>query len=165
VADAPALAAIQRDNWLALLGADLPGWPQTLSLEEMAATWANGIALGQADGPYEVFVALGEAGQLVGFAAAGPLVDPDLTPGGAELVALWVAPAHQRAGHGSRLLAAVADAARARAAPRLAHWVTRQDIYRQRFLRAAGFGPDGAERSWQAPTGELIDEQRWSALL
>jgi GNAT superfamily N-acetyltransferase len=113
-----------------------------------------------------VFVAVDDADAVVGFAALGPLLDPDGGTGSAELVALWVAPTAQRQGHGSRLLSQVASAARSGMnATRLAHWVARQDIYRQRFLRACGFGADGAERSWQAPSGELVDEQRWSTRL
>jgi GNAT superfamily N-acetyltransferase len=182
-ADAPALAAIQRACWRALLGPEAPAWAETLDAEALAATWRDGIGLARAGGPYGVFAALDAEGAVAGFAAFGPLADPDGARA-AELVALWVAPGAQRAGHGSRLLAAVADAVRAAPslpAPagaqgqalsadgtprftRLSHWVARQDIPRQRFLRGAGFAPDGAERSWRTEAGELIDELRWSAL-
>jgi GNAT superfamily N-acetyltransferase len=164
--DAPALAAIHRANWLALLGLDLPGLEASLDAAGLTQTWGNAIQLSGGDGPYAVLAAEDAGGAVVGFAALGPLLDPDGGKGAAELVALWVSPDHQRAGHGSRLLEASADAARRlQAASRLSHWVARQDVFRQRFLRSAGFGADGAERSWQAPTGEIIDEARWSARL
>jgi GNAT superfamily N-acetyltransferase len=166
VFDAPALAAIHRANWLRLLGPDLPGLQTTLDAAGLTQNWGNAINLSAGAGPYAVFVAEDADGSAVGFAALGPLLDPDGGKGAAELVALWVAPEHQRAGHGSRLLEAAADAARRLVqATRLSHWVARQDIFRQRFLHSAGFGADGAERSWQAPTGELIDEARWTAAL
>ncbi|MDR3360870.1 MAG: GNAT family N-acetyltransferase, partial [Bifidobacteriaceae bacterium] len=112
LADAPALAAIQRACWAGLLGPDAPSLVDSLDAESLAATWADAIALATGDGPYQVFCALDGADQVVGFAAAGPLTDPDGAEA-AELIALWVTPAGQRAGHGSRLLAAVADAVRA----------------------------------------------------
>jgi GNAT superfamily N-acetyltransferase len=150
-----------------LLGGDIPALGAMLDLGALAQGWADAIGLARGGGPYGTWAALDQAGQVVGFAAVGPLEDPDRPAGGAELVALWVAPERQRAGHGSRLLAAAAGAARAGQVgySRLAHWVARQDVYRQRFLRGAGFSPDGAERTWRAPGGQLIDEQRWSARL
>jgi GNAT superfamily N-acetyltransferase len=163
--DAPALAAIHRANWLGLLGPDLPGLEDALNNAQLTQHWGQAVTLSAGSGPYAVLVAESE-GVPVGFAALGPLLDPDGGEGGAELVALWVAPDRQRQGHGSRLLAAIASQARSlQGATRLSHWVARQDVYRQRFLRTAGFGPDGAERSWQAPSGEIIDESRWSARL
>jgi GNAT superfamily N-acetyltransferase len=166
------MATAQRACWIELFGDDLPGLEATLDQVALTRAWREAIVLAGGEGPYAVFSALDEADRVVGFSALGPLLDPDGGGGGSgakagELVALWVTPSHQRAGHGSRLLAAIAGAARSSSAEfdRLSHWVARQDIHRQRFLRAAGFGPDGAERSWQTPAGELVDEQRWSALL
>ncbi|MDR0593113.1 MAG: GNAT family N-acetyltransferase [Bifidobacteriaceae bacterium] len=169
--DAPALAAIHRANWLTLIGPDLPGLEAALDGAALTQGWGNAIGLAAADGPYAVLAATDRAagpggdGRVVGFAAVGPLLDPDGGRGAAELVALWVAPASQRSGHGSRLLASAAGHARRQGATRLSHWVARQDVLRQRFLRSAGFAPDGAERSWQAPAGEIVDEARWSARL
>jgi GNAT superfamily N-acetyltransferase len=165
--DAPALAAIHRANWLSLLGPDLPGLEETLNSAGLTQSWGNAIALSAGNGPYAMLVAEGTLRDLVvGFAALGPALDPDGIKDAAELVALWVAPEHQRAGHGSRLLAAAADAAHSlQRAARLTHWVARQDVFRQRFVRSAGFRADGAERSWRAPGGEIIDEARWSTRL
>ncbi|MDR1441916.1 MAG: GNAT family N-acetyltransferase [Bifidobacteriaceae bacterium] len=166
VLDAPALAAIHKANWLKLLGPDLPDLNSTLNSQDLTQTWGNAIALATGDGPYAVLVATDANGVTVGFTALGPLLDPDAAPQAAELVALWITPTHQRLGHGSRLLAAAADQARhLQHATRLSHWVARQDILRQRFLRTTGFGADGAERSWRTPTGEIIDESRWSTQL
>jgi N-acetylglutamate synthase-like GNAT family acetyltransferase len=165
--DAPAFAALQRAAWLAVLGQDLPGLAEALDPAGLTSTWAQAISLASGADQYAVYSALADDGQVAGFAALAPSLDPDSRGQSGELVALWVSPAHQRAGHGSRLLAAVAESARSSTLPfqHLSHWVTRQDIHRQRFLRGAGFGADGAERTWRAPPGQLVDEQRWSALL
>jgi GNAT superfamily N-acetyltransferase len=166
VFDAPALAAIQRANLVTLLGPDVADLGAAFDSAAATQTWGNAIALASPEGPYNVAVAVDESETVVGFAALGPLLDPDGGQGAAELVALWVAPEAQRQGHGSRLLSQVADAARRHlSAARLSHWVTRQDIFRQRFLHQAGFRADGAERSWQSPAGELVDEMRWSTRL
>ncbi|MDR2254076.1 MAG: GNAT family N-acetyltransferase, partial [Bifidobacteriaceae bacterium] len=116
-ADAAALAAVQRAAYLALLGADVPALAAALDPAVLAATWRNAIELATPGSPYAVFAALDRTDHVVGFAAIGPLTDPDARPGATELVALWVHPDHQRDGHGSRLLAAVADAVRSRPAP------------------------------------------------
>lgn len=81
---------------------------------------------------------------VVGFAAFGPA--PQGEPGDADLPALYVDAVHQRHGHGSRLLAAGVDLLREDGATRLFCWVPEQDLPRLTFLRAAGFGEDGARR-------------------
>lgn len=97
---------------------------------------------------------------VVGFAACVP------TDAGVELASLEVDPDHQRGGHGSRLLAACVDLARADGARHLQTWVLDGDPAREQFLSGAGLGPDGARRDLAvAPDGTAVTEQRWSAEL
>ncbi|TNU77286.1 GNAT family N-acetyltransferase [Miniimonas arenae] len=83
--------------------------------------------------------------------------EPSSDGGGwtAELLALEVAPDARRAGHGSRLLAAVADLARERGAHHLATWTVRSDAERTAFLEAAGLGEAGLRRRLDVPGGEV----------
>lgn len=96
--------------------------------------------------------------QVVGFAAVGPSADPDamstaVDPMGDEaahptaaLLVLGVHPQARRQGHGSRLLNAVVDTARARGNRALTTWVLADDRATRAFLTAAGLGVDGAHR-------------------
>ncbi len=105
---------------------------------------------------------------VVGFAALSPGSDADAEPGrDAELVVLLVDPAHQRQGHGSRLLNAAADTLRESGFGVLRAWVPEPDTDRQSFLAAAGFAPDGASRVLDA-AGDgttTVREVRLSAAL
>jgi GNAT superfamily N-acetyltransferase len=173
--DAPAMAAIQLDCWSELYGPALPGLVAGLDPAVVAQSWAQAVANSAGPSPYGVMVAVdaeapagsaNPAAQVVGFAAWGPSVDPDGGAGVAELAGLYVAPAHQRKGHASRLLAAVAGLAPTKTgATRLTTWVYAGDYIRQRFLKSVGFDADGAQRSWRTPDGDLVDEARWSTLL
>ncbi|TYK48223.1 GNAT family N-acetyltransferase [Actinomadura decatromicini] len=85
---------------------------------------------------------------VVGFAAHGPAEDADLDPGSAaELITLLVDPAHTRAGHGSRLLAATADLLREDGFAVLTSWVFEADDVTRTFLGSAGWAPDGTART------------------
>ena len=79
----------------------------------------------------------------------------------AELTALAVSPDHQRAGHGSRLLAAAVDLARADGAGVLLVWAVRGDESLTRLLAGAGLVPTGASRS--LPVGRGVTEACWGA--
>lgn len=93
---------------------------------------------------------------VVGFAA----VDAE-----GEIVALIVDPAHQRRGHGSRLLNAVADVVRERGGAQLTAWCPEADEPRAGFLASAGFAPDGARRRLEMRGGGAVDEIRLVAVL
>ena len=81
-----------------------------------------------------------------------------------ELATLLVEPRWGRHGHGSRLLAAVADVARAGGARRLETWLLQADAVSARFLESAGWAPDGWARTLDTG-GEPLREVRWHALL
>ena len=145
--EAERLASIQRRSWEQLFpgevarqilgGVDLAG---------MAASWEAAIARPPL-AKFRVLVAV-EDGRPVGFAAVGPSDEPDADPAEDALVGEFVIdPIKQRAGHGSRLLNAVADTLRADGFSRATWWVRSSDDPLRAFLQSAGWGPDGAHQS------------------
>jgi len=94
-----------------------------------------------------------------------PCADPDTGPVDAELVALEVDPAHQRSGHASRLLSAVASTLRERGFGALRVWCPVDDQPRRAFLMSAGLRPDGAYRQLRTDGGKQIAEERLTAAL
>src|SRR5215213_249319 len=101
--DVDAVAAVQARSWRAgyaeLLGA---GTLQAITPERLAAPWREAVT--RPPSPRHLVLVALSRDLVVGFAAVGPSEDPDAAPVDGELVALWVDPAHQRQGHGSRLL-------------------------------------------------------------
>jgi GNAT superfamily N-acetyltransferase len=110
---------------------------------------------------HRVLVAV-ERGAVVGFAALAPSGDADADPvADAELVALHVEPGATGRGHGSRLLTAAVDTARADGSTTLRTWVLVGDDPLRAFLAGAGWEPDGAHRgldlAGDAPAGAVAD--------
>jgi GNAT superfamily N-acetyltransferase len=106
---------------------------------------------------------------VVGFAAYGPA---ELTEGEApdpagpttEIAALLVEPRWGRRGHGSRLLAAVADLAQATGAARLQVWLPEADRVSAGFFQSAGWARQGWARTLDTG-GTPLRELRWHVLL
>ncbi len=146
VADSTALGAVQARAWQAAYGQALPATALAgLRADELGQAWADAIRR-PPSARHRVLVAL-ERAQVVGFAALAPSDDPDADPvADAELVVLAVDPQHLGAGHGSRLLAAVADTCRADGFRRATTWVLAGDDALLTFLQSAGWAPDGAFR-------------------
>jgi GNAT superfamily N-acetyltransferase len=106
---------------------------------------------------------------VVGFAAFGPpeLADgerPDPAGPTTEIATLLVEPRWGRRGHGSRLLAAVADLARATGAARLQVWLPEADQASARFFESAGWARQGWVRTLDTGA-EPLREVRWHAAL
>ena len=80
-----------------------------------------------------------------------------------EITALGGAPADQRQGHGSRLLAAAVDLARQDGARALVAWAVRGDESVSRLLASVGMAPTGAHRV--LGVGDGITEDCWAASL
>jgi GNAT superfamily N-acetyltransferase len=154
-ADVPAIGAVQARAWRSAYARLLPpDVLEALAPEALAEAWRSAVASPPSPG-HRVLV--GCAGPtVVAFAAS----DPD-----GEVVALLVDPLHQRRGHGSRLLNAVADLHREAGGTRLTAWSPVDDAARLAFLTSAGFGPDGARRRLELPGGGALDETRLSAAL
>ena len=104
--DTTGVGRVQAEAWRASYAAVLPSDAlATLEPEALGEAWREAVVR-PPTGSHRVLVAL-SGGELVGFAAIGPSEGAEPQVG--ELVALVVAPASQRAGHGSRLLNAAAD--------------------------------------------------------
>lgn len=166
--DAVEIARLQVVTWRSAYRSLLP----TSVLDEWdadaaAASWRTAIASPPTQG-HGVVVAL-ERNTVVGFAAFGPAELslgelPDPAGPTAEVSTLLVEPRWGRRGHGSRLLAAVSDLARAGGAARLQVWLLAADQVSARFYESAGWEPDGWARTLD--TGlEPLREIRWHALL
>jgi GNAT superfamily N-acetyltransferase len=166
--DAAEIARVQLVTWRtayrsALPAAVLDEW----DADAATASWRSAIAAPPTPG-HGVVVAL-ERNTVVGFAAFGPA---ELTAGErpypagptAELSTLLVEPRWGRRGHGSRLLAAVSDLARATGAGRLVSWLPEADGVSARFLEQAGWDRDGWARTLDTG-GEPLREVRWHAVL
>ncbi|MDR3202550.1 MAG: GNAT family N-acetyltransferase, partial [Bifidobacteriaceae bacterium] len=165
-ADASRMGAVQVAAWRVTHRALLGARADSLDPARFAAAWADAIALAAAPPAHHAAPAADDAappvhgrpaapvvlaatatGSLVGFAAVAPSGDPDAAGRCAEIVALEVDPPRRRAGHGSRLLAAAAAAARdAWGAAEVRIWVTAGDQARARFLASAGFTPVSRSR-------------------
>ena len=136
-----------------------------------AERWAVAITTPPSRG-HRVLVAC-EGAQVVGFVAVGPLPAPEDSPldaPGDEILALEVAPRAQRAGHGSRLLAAAVDLLREDGADHVQTWVLDGDSARAQFLASAGLGADDAVRTLASGTmadgtERQVAEHRWSAAI
>jgi GNAT superfamily N-acetyltransferase len=157
-ADADAIARIQGEAWSLNYSALLP--PQATAAFDVAdavAGWTAAITEPPSS-RHHVLVALDLAG-VVGFAAIAPPTDDDLDPeSDAELLALHVAPAQVRLGHGSRLMAAAVDHARDDGVNRLVIWVFAADDPMRLFLRENGWDADGSTRDLDV--GELLHQVR-----
>lgn len=143
--DAPAVGLVQavvfREAYAAVLAPEVVAAFEPRSFANAWRTTLEGEQSG--DGVLLVACA-GE--QVVGFAAVGASDDADAGPGRADLLVLGVHPDARRQGHGSRLLHAVVDTARARGRDELGAWLLATDEATRGFLTAAGMVADGAHR-------------------
>jgi len=158
--DAPGLARIQVSSWRSSLAGLVP----SEILEELGGAeeqfterWRDAIT-NPPTGKHRVHVAVspdtgpggdpgaGTAGlPPVGFASAGPATDEDKWPGtDAELYELHVLPSDSEAGHGERLLHAIADTLAEDGFRTACTWALAGDSARLAFLEAAGWAPDGS---------------------
>ena len=166
--DAAEIARIQVVTWRTAYRSVLP--PEVLDDWDDAATaasWRTAVTAPPTPG-HGVLVAL-EKNSVVGFAAYGPAeltVDERPDPAGptSEVSILLVEPRWGRRGHGSRLLAAVADLAQTSGAARLQVWLLEGDEVSPAFYESAGWAPDGWARTLDTG-GTPLREVRWHALL
>ena len=161
--DERAIAALQWGAWRALLtGEELAA--QGLSEERLRAGWE--AALSSPRPASAALVVALHGNSVVGFALAGPDDEAGAVrgqagaaggpPGAApaqtggvpaavptQIYELVVEPRFCRSGHGSRMLAAVADLV----GGAMRVWIDARDEARQRFFSSAGFAPAGAGRT------------------
>jgi GNAT superfamily N-acetyltransferase len=166
--DADEVARIQLATWRTAYRSVLPA--ATLDdwdVDAAAGSWNSAIT-GPPTPGHGVLAAL-ERNTVVGFAAFGPAEltageEPDPAGPTAEIGTLLVEPRWGRRGHGSRLLAAVSDLARAGGSARLQVWLLEADQVSARFYESAGWAPDGWSRTLDTG-GKPLREIRWHALL
>ena len=162
--DAAEIARVQLVTWRTAYRTLLPAtvlddWDEAAAV----AAWEQAVVRPPTPA-HSVLVAL-DGAVVAGFAASGPaeLADGEAAlPEGAtnELTALVVEPRWGRRGHGSRLLAAVADLAAAAGVVRLQMWLPEDDAVTARFLESAGWAPDGWVRTLDTGTSTLR-QLRW----
>jgi GNAT superfamily N-acetyltransferase len=166
--DAAEIARIQVVTWRTAYRSVLPA----AVLDDWAADAAPAAWRAAAGSPptpgHGVLLAL-EGPTAVGFAAFGPAEltgDEQSHPEGptAEVSTLLVEPRWGRRGHGSRLLAAVVDIARAAGTARLQVWLLEPDRVSADFFESAGWAPDGWARTLDTGATPLR-EVRWHTLL
>ena len=167
-ADAEDIARVQLITWRTAYRSLLPP-PVLDEWDETAAVAAWRAAVAAPPTPAHGVLVAEESGTLVGFAAYGPaeLADDEApSPDGpsTELGALLVEPRWGRRGHGSRLVAAVADLTRAQGTARLLVWLPEDDRVTAGFLESAGWDRDGWARTLDTGTS-TIRELRWHTLL
>lgn len=169
--DAPRIWEIQRhaliEDIAAAFGGAVPEAARA-QIEEVdgADAWRQTIASLPAKSA--VVVAL-RADRVVGYGSLIALPEPVATPDGhgvihAEISGLDVRGADQRAGHGSRLLAALMDYADTFALPGIVTWAVAGEESRTRFLTSAGFAPLGMKRDLDV-AGERLSQVGWYTLL
>ena len=156
--DVAEIARIQVDTWRTAYAEVLPAAVlQSVEVGDASAAWTQAV-VAPPTRRHHVLVAL-EGTWRVGFVAFGPADDlePD-DPDPATTVAvgpLLVEPRWGRRGHGSRLLAATVDHARADGMTRAVAWIPEADTASREFLVAAGWAPDGLVRALDTGAGEL----------
>ena len=156
--DVDEIARIQVDTWQFAYSSLLPpGVLDILTVDTARAVWSDAV-LRPPSPRHRVLVAL-EQDWRVGFAATSPVEQPepgDPDPQSTLLIsALVVEPRWGRRGHGSRLLAAAIDLARADAMTRATTWIPEQDTALREFYASAGWAADGLVRALDTGAGEL----------
>jgi GNAT superfamily N-acetyltransferase len=130
-----------------------------LDPQELAARWVTTLNSPK-DARMRVLVAL-ERADVRGFALVHPSYDPDSDQvADGEVGEFVIDPAHQRAGHGSRLLQAAMDTLAADKFTRALWWVTSTDDALRRFVTESGWEPDGAHRELESETGGTVKQIR-----
>jgi ribosomal protein S18 acetylase RimI-like enzyme len=155
VADAPAMGRLVVRAWQAAYRGQMPDdYLEGLRAEDRAAYW-DGV-LRREDRRGAVLV-VERAGEVVGFAAAGPSRDPE---GAGELYAINVDPAHWGTGAGRALLEAAQTELARLGFAELVLWVLPGNALAHRFYERAGWAPDGTERTAEV-FGVTVPEVRY----
>ena len=156
--DAAAIVRIQLASWREN---DLvpPAELDAIDAAELTERWVATISKPK-DARMRVLVAL-ERADLHGFALVHPSYDPDSDQvADGEVGEFVVAAAHQRAGHGSRLLQAAMDTLAADKFTRAVWWVNATDDVLRAFVTESGWEPDGAHRELGSETGATVKQVR-----
>jgi ribosomal protein S18 acetylase RimI-like enzyme len=161
--DIDAVAAIQARAWEDAYGELLPTVVRARLEPNARVEWTAALERPPTSA-HHLLVAT-DGPEVVGFAAVEPADEGDGGPGGVgSLTVLAIDPAHRAAGHGSRLLSAVAETLRIDGFSTAVCWLPETDEAQQRFLVDAGWGPDGARRELDMGTAALHEVRLHTAL-
>lgn len=103
-------------------------------------------------------------GRIVGFATTGLSRDQDVPPGTAEVYAIYLAQDAAGQGIGRALFAHAVTDLRQRGFERAILWVLTTNQRARRFYEAAGWTPDGTNKTDERP-GTLLHEARYQYTL
>jgi GNAT superfamily N-acetyltransferase len=165
--DVPEIARVQVETWRTCYPAILPAAVlDALSVELAQQAWLQAVTAPPSL-RHRVLVAQ-EKNALVGFVGLGPADDlepEDPEPATTVAVApLLVEPRWGRRGHGSRLLAAMVEHARADGMTRAIIWLPDGDTASRDFFVSAGWAPDGLARALDTGAGELREIRMHASL-
>lgn len=155
--DAADIARIQRDIWVNDYSALMRQQIEYPDLDALAKVWS--AAVESRDG--RVLVATAED-QVVGFAAVAQ-IDADVE----EIDPLHIASDYRHAGHGTRLLRAIADTAKERGITTLSTWALEGDHAWISLLNDSGFGltPDQRTLDFNGDGQIVLVQHRWQTSL
>jgi GNAT superfamily N-acetyltransferase len=158
--DATAIVRVQLATWRESYASLIPAEElDALDPDSLAQRWAQTISAPK-DGRMRVLVAL-ERADVRGFALVHPSYDPDADQvADGEVGEFVIDAAHQRAGHGSRLLQAAMDTLEADKFTRAVWWVNSTDDALRAFVTESGWEADGAHRELAAETGATVKQVR-----
>ncbi|MDO4258689.1 MAG: GNAT family N-acetyltransferase [Actinomycetaceae bacterium] len=182
--DAAAIARIQlgymRRMVAEVAGEDSAAVASLPPLEAMAAQWGQILSVPSPDGCHTLVALHGH--EVVGFASCSPAAEVSAAftatragsatdeadvaggdsgrtiPGGCGIDNLVIDPDFLRAGHASRLIAALSDITGAEV---FQMWVWEADEPRIRFLSSCGFGPAGVRRGLTMSEDQVLVEHLW----
>lgn len=160
-ADASAIAHIHVETWRAAYRGLMPDAVlDALDVERRAAFWQDRLAQ-----PWgSVWVA--EDDSLAGFCDLIPSRDQDAAPDEvAEIVAIYVLPAHWGQGVGRALCEQALAQARQRGCRAVTLWVLASNHNAMRFYEAMGFALDGAQKTKTVANGVEVEEVRYRLAL
>lgn len=158
--DAAAVAEVHVRTWQAAYG-HVFGAERLAAVDigERRARWEE--RLSAPDPRWHLLVAEDDAGDVVGFATAGPSRDAE---GEGELYAIYVVREAWGGGAGPELIRTVAERLREDGLPTATLWVLEDNPRAQRFYEREGWRPDGVRREIEH-LGVLTSEIRYRIML
>lgn len=158
--DAARIAEIQVKTWQAAYRGLMPdAFLDGLDATERTLVWKRIVA-----GPDGVVFLAQKDSHVVGFCDVLPSRDAAAPPEIAEIAAIYVEPAAWGRGAGKCLVSAAIEHAREHGFVELTLWVLATNERARRFYAAAGFEPDGAEKS-KEKIGFTLHEVRYRRAL
>ncbi len=146
--DVDAVAAVQARAWEETYGELLPAVVRARLEPNARAEWAEAVERPPTSA-HHLLVATPDDG--------GPT-------GVGSLTVLAIDPPYRNAGHGSRLVSAVAETLRIDGFTTAVCWLPETDEVQRRFLTETGWAPDGARRELDMGTSTLVEVRLHTAL-